>query len=120
MPSPLDFGLLSLADKEVPGSGGNSIEVLPLNKFLGNKVSAGTVLGYFGVKTNNLNNNHVTSLGYPSNHDGALIMHEVNSQFKRFRTPTNAEYPNDMIEGEAFPSHFLLIFERHQWRTLDK
>jgi hypothetical protein len=26
-------------------------------------------------------------------------MHEVNSQFKRFRTATNAEYPNDMIEG---------------------
>lgn len=60
------------------------------------------------MKTNNLNNNHVTSLGYPSNHDAALIMHEVNSQFKRFRTPTNAEYPNDMIEGEAFPlfTHF--------------
>lgn len=70
------------------------------------KTSVGTALGWFGVKTHSLLNNHVTSLGYPSNHDNALIMHEVNSQFKRFRTPTNAEYPNDMIEGNYFFSLF--------------
>eukprot|EP01126_Amoeba_proteus_P022377 TRINITY_DN22629_c0_g1_i1.p1 TRINITY_DN22629_c0_g1~~TRINITY_DN22629_c0_g1_i1.p1 ORF type:complete len:363 (-),score=55.38 TRINITY_DN22629_c0_g1_i1:185-1273(-) len=88
VPSPEDFGILSLMDQSVEFSNGTK-----------ETISLGTLLGWFGIKTQALVDNHVSSLGYPSNQDQAQEMHQVDSQFRRMRNSYDAEYPNDMTEG---------------------
>eukprot|EP01121_Diplochlamys_sp_Union-15-3_P008410 TRINITY_DN222_c0_g1_i2.p1 TRINITY_DN222_c0_g1~~TRINITY_DN222_c0_g1_i2.p1 ORF type:complete len:234 (-),score=39.41 TRINITY_DN222_c0_g1_i2:94-795(-) len=66
-----------------------------------NGIRIGKRLGYFGYKTNNLVNNHVTMLGYPANLDAGEKMHQVNSAYKRLKSPNCVEYPSDMGGGSS-------------------
>jgi len=88
VPSLSDYGIVSLADMPVDLAGDEVV------------ASVGQLLGWMGVKTYALLNNQATTVGYPTNFNSGLIMHEVSSQYRRTRSEVGTiEYPNDMTEG---------------------
>lgn len=61
----------------------------------------GDVVGTLGWKTNSLNPNHTTMLGYPCNFDYCEKMHQVTAQSFRSTTANTVEYGSDMRGGSS-------------------
>jgi V8-like Glu-specific endopeptidase len=90
-----------LSNSRVPNEGDWAIFVVKDKMIGGKQTSIGDCLGWFGFATNNLVDNHVTSLGYADNFDLGGKMHQVYSQYRRNRTSHIVEYPSDMTEGTS-------------------
>eukprot|EP01125_Pyxidicula_operculata_P010419 TRINITY_DN3427_c0_g1_i6.p1 TRINITY_DN3427_c0_g1~~TRINITY_DN3427_c0_g1_i6.p1 ORF type:complete len:370 (-),score=41.00 TRINITY_DN3427_c0_g1_i6:44-1153(-) len=94
VPNQYDFALLLIRDQPVPQDSESSDSP--------SVQSIGELLGWFGMKLNALEGNHVTSLGYPVDFDNGQKMHKVTSQYRRTRNPQRTiEYPNDMGKGAS-------------------
>lgn len=81
IPNVADFGLLVIQDK------GTS------------RIS--NMTGTLGWKTNNLAPNHITLLGYPTNHDKGMKMHQVTSGSWLPEEAGNVLYGSDMGGGSS-------------------
>lgn len=66
-----------LSYSKVPNEGDWTIFVVKDKLSRGQQISIGDCLGWFGISTNNLVDNHVTSLGYADNFDFGARMHQV-------------------------------------------
>lgn len=66
-----------LSYSRVPNEGDWTIFVVKDKTVGGQSISIGDCLGWFGLSTNNLVDNHVTSLGYADNFDWGGKMHQV-------------------------------------------
>jgi V8-like Glu-specific endopeptidase len=82
VPNSSDFGILEMNDSQA-----------------GDRI--GAILGWLGVLANRLSPNHVLSLGYPSNIDGGMKMHQAASQSIGSTGLNTIAYGSDMEHGSS-------------------
>lgn len=61
----------------------------------------GDVVGWYGYRTNALENNHTKKIGYPGNHDNGQIMHQVDSEDFEPGGQNTRLYGSDMRGGSS-------------------
>ena len=81
VPNAADYAMLEMADR--------------------NTARIGDVTGFLGWRTNSLNPNHATMLGFPCNFDACAQMHQVAAGAFRNTVPNNVEYGSDARGGSS-------------------
>ena len=65
------------------------------------RLKIGEIIGWYGVRTNSANPNHLTLLGYPGSFDKGEWMHRVDAQQFRSVSSNTVEYGSDMRGGSS-------------------
>jgi V8-like Glu-specific endopeptidase len=84
---------------EVPNAA--DYAMMEMNDQVSNPMRIGSVTGFLGWQTANLNPNHVSMFGYPADFDFGLLMHRVDADAFRNMAPNNVEYGSDMTGGSS-------------------
>jgi len=85
----------------VPNAADLAIIEVEDRKFDSEVKRIGDVTGWFGFRTNALMPNHTKKIGYPGNHDGGEIMHQVDSQSFEAGGANTVLYGSDMRGGSS-------------------
>ncbi len=94
-------GSWSTSNGSVPNAADFAILEAEDRKFGSDVKKIGEVVGWVGYRTGALTPNHTKKVGYPGNHDGGEIMHQVDSASYQNAQANTVLYGSDMRGGSS-------------------